>query len=319
MEYRPLGSTALSVSRLCFGALTIGPLQADLPEAQGARLIREAYDLGVNFFDTAQLYRTYPQLRAGLAGLGGQVHVVTKSYAAEGSEMERSLHKALRELDTDCISIFMVHEVESAAGLRGHQGAIERLVRAKAAGDIRAVGISTHYVEAVRAAALSPEIDVIQPLVNYRGLGIRGGGLVEMLDAIQLAHEMGKGVYAMKPLGGGHLGQNPREAFDFLLARPELAAVAVGMRSSAELRLNALLFDPAQRTDPAVTQLTSEVAATPRFPHVHDWCAGCGACEAACPAKAVAVASGRAVVDRGRCVLCGYCGAACPEMAIKIV
>jgi predicted aldo/keto reductase-like oxidoreductase len=287
--------------------------------SKGAELIREAVDLGVNLFDTAELYDTYPQLRAGLRGMWGQVHVVSKAYAVDAATMERSLHKALRELDTDCVSVFMLHEVETAASLRGHAEALDYLVRAREKGDIRAVGISTHHVEGVRAAALSSEIDVIQPLINYRGIGIKGGGLPEMLEAIELAHELAKGVYAMKPLGGGHLGQNPREAFDFLLSRPEIASIAVGMRSSAEIRLNSLLFDATRRDDPEVSSLSGEVAATPRFPHVHDWCIGCGACADACPAGAVSVKEGQAEVNREKCLLCGYCGAACPEMAIKII
>ncbi|HRU42362.1 MAG TPA: aldo/keto reductase, partial [Candidatus Diapherotrites archaeon] len=58
MDYRILGSTGLRVSRLCFGSLTIGPLQAGLDIEEGASVIRAAFDMGVNFIDTAELYRT---------------------------------------------------------------------------------------------------------------------------------------------------------------------------------------------------------------------------------------------------------------------
>ena len=65
MEYRLLGQTGMKVSRLCFGALTIGPLQAKLPLGEGVAVIRAALAAGVNFIDTAQLYGTYPYIAAG--------------------------------------------------------------------------------------------------------------------------------------------------------------------------------------------------------------------------------------------------------------
>lgn len=49
MEYRVLGKTGIRVSRLCFGTLTLGPLQSDLTLKEGVRLLETALDLGVNF------------------------------------------------------------------------------------------------------------------------------------------------------------------------------------------------------------------------------------------------------------------------------
>jgi aryl-alcohol dehydrogenase-like predicted oxidoreductase len=68
MIYTELGRTGLSVSRLCFGALTVGPLQSNLPLNEGAAVIRYALEQGVNFIDTAKLYGTYPYIREALRG-----------------------------------------------------------------------------------------------------------------------------------------------------------------------------------------------------------------------------------------------------------
>ena len=73
----------------------------------------------------------------------------------------------------------------------------------KAKGIIRAVGISTHSVSAVRAAIEVSEIDVIFPIINIEGLGILHGTKADMEQAIRQASQKGKGVYAMKALGGG--------------------------------------------------------------------------------------------------------------------
>lgn len=322
MDYRELGGTGLKVSRLCFGTLTIGPLQARLSAAEGARVIRSAVEAGVNFFDTAELYGTYPHLRKGLSGLS-DVHLASKSYAPDGPGMRASLETALRALDRSSLSLFLLHEVDSPAQLRGHEDALACLVRAKQEGLVRAVGLSTHSAEVVRAAALLPELDVIHPLVNRAGIGVKGG-LPAMLAALELAAAVGKGIYAMKALAGGHLRATAAESLAWALALPGMASVAVGMRSVDEVRLNAglvarLAGETGALAADELEALTARVAALKRRLHLEGWCSGCGACLTACPAGALALRHGRAAVDRARCVLCGYCGAACPEMAIKIV
>lgn len=59
MDYYLLGNTGLNVSALCFGALPMGPLQADLSTEEGGALILEALERGVNFIDTAELYNLF--------------------------------------------------------------------------------------------------------------------------------------------------------------------------------------------------------------------------------------------------------------------
>ena len=69
MEYRRLGRTSILVSRLCFGLLTMSRLQLDLDPMAGARLLRKALDVGVNFIDTAVLYDTDDVLREFLSSV----------------------------------------------------------------------------------------------------------------------------------------------------------------------------------------------------------------------------------------------------------
>lgn len=314
MEYLELGQTGLYVSRLCFGALTIGPLQRGLAPIEGSKVIRRALELGVNFIDTAELYQTYDHIRLALEDfqLERQLVVTTKSYAYTREGMLHSLEKAQKGLGLDCIPVFMLHEQESSHTLRGHWPALEVLWEAKEAGVVGAVGVSTHHVEGVLAASAIPEIDVISPLINATGIGIQGGNREDMLSAITDADKRGKGIVAMKPLGGGHLLADWSVALDYLLVKPEIHSIAVGMKTIAEVESNVAFFEG--RRDLPAPKLTT------RRLHIDDWCVGCGACVQACPNGALGVRNGKAeVVEREACVFCGYCGASCPEFAIKVI
>ncbi len=315
MQYRLLGKTGILVSRLCFGALTIGPLQANLPVREGAAILRRALERGVNFIDTAELYETYPYIREALRGFSGDVVICSKCYAYTRQGMRQSVEKALTELARDYIDIFMLHEQESGLTIKGHWEAYEYLLEAKEKGLIRAAGISTHYVAGVLAAAAVPEIDVIFPLINYAGIGIADGTREDMLAAIRQAAGAGKGIYAMKALGGGNLLSQVEEAFDFILAIPEIDSVAVGMSTLDEVAYNTLLFSGEEIPE----AIKSAVRGRIRRLHIDDWCRGCGLCVERCRAGALAVRDGKAVADKELCVLCGYCAAVCPDFCIKVV
>lgn len=314
MEYRSLGNTGLKVSRLCFGALTVGPLQANLPLQSGAAVIRAALAAGVNFIDTAELYGTYPYIRAACQG-AGEVIVASKCYAYTYQDMRRSVEEACRALGRDYVDIFMLHEQPSRLTLAGHADALAYLADAKRQGIIRATGVSTHTVEVVRAATDMADIDVIFPLFNMHGIGIMDGTAADMADAIAAAAAAGKGVYTMKALGGGHLIKDARAALDWVLAAAGVTAVAVGMQSLDEVAYNCALFGGALPDGALATRLSGRT----RRLLVEDWCVGCGRCAERCPAGALRVQDGRAVVDAARCLCCGYCGAHCPEFCLKII
>ncbi|MGI6548374.1 MAG: aldo/keto reductase [Bacillota bacterium] len=305
----PLGNTGLMVSRFCFGTLTIGPWQANLPLPEGAALIRRALEAGVNFIDTAELYRTYDYIRLALGAWPEPVVIATKSYAVSARQMEESLAAAQRGLNRDQVEVFLLHEQESALTLRGHGDALRVLVRAKEQGIIKAIGISTHCVAGVRAAITHPEIDVIHPLVNVAGLGIADGTREEMVQAISEARAVGKGVYLMKPLGGGNLLPRAVEALQYAVTAPA-DAVAVGVKTAAELDFDLSFFQPGKR--PAAPPITGKRL------RVEPYCRACGECGRACPTGAIAVQGGRAKVDHTRCILCGYCAARCPEFCLRV-
>lgn len=315
MQYNKLGFTDLTVSKLCFGSLTISPLQADLSIDDGAELILYAMEMGVNFIDTAEFYRNYQYINRALKKAKGELIISSKSYAYTYEGMKESVEKARKEMDKDVVDIFMLHEQESRLTLKGHREALDYLVDAKAKGIIRAIGVSTHTVEVVNAAADMQEIDVIHPLINFKGLGIKDGTLHDMEVAIKKAHKNGKGIYAMKVLGGGNLINDKKHAFSYILSFPHLDSVAVGMQSIDEVVSNVCIFE-GKTVEPVIEE---RLKSNKRKLLVEDWCIGCGECVKHCRHNALFLHNGRSEVISDACILCGYCAGLCPEFCIKII
>ena len=316
MEYRNLGRTGINVSRLCFGSLTIGPLQAGLSLDEGAVLLKYAAEQGVNFFDTAEIYDIYAYLRKLLRAFPNKdIIISTKSYAVTAEEMKASLDKARKELDRDYIDIFLLHEQESALTIRGHRAALDYLIESKEKGLVKAVGISTHRIAAAQAAAEMPEIDVIHPLFNIQGLGIQDGTRQQMENVLTKAAAAGKGIYLMKALGGGNLLPQADEALQFAFSRPFVSAVAVGMKTPQEVDINVLTASGL----PVPDELKKRVSKALRHLHIDPWCEGCGECAEVCPQGALFLgADGKTHVRQEECLLCGYCARACPYFYIKV-
>lgn len=320
MKYHSLGNTGLSVSEICFGGLTIGPLQANLSLEMGAAVISRAFDKGINFIDTAQLYKTYPYIREALKNRRREdIVICSKSYAYDRATAESSLQESLDELDTDYIDLFLLHEQESIHTVRGHMEALEYYHEMKSKGIIRAVGLSTHRVAGVLAAIRYRElIDVVHPLLNIKGIGIQDGTAEDMLAMIRDYRTTGGGVFSMKPFGGGHLLEHREACYEFvqnLLADGTIDSVAMGMQSLDEVDANCAQFE-GMKID---SDLNLRLNCKKRRLIIDDWCGGCGACVEKCGSKALTLVDGKAVVNPDKCVTCGYCGAVCPDFCIKII
>lgn len=314
MEYRQLGQTKIEVSRLCFGSLTIGPLQKNKTLEESKPIIEAALDVGVNFFDTADLYNCYPYIRQALKIKRDSV-VCTKSYDYSAEGVAKSLERALGEIGRDYVDIYMLHEQESRLTFQGHWEAIEYLLKMKEKGVIRAFGISTHRVQAVWDSLDFPEIEVVFPLVNLTGIGIEDGTRQDMEKAIAAAKNAGKGVFGMKPLGGGNLLSQKEACFDYVLGLESLDALAFGMQSVDEVYYNAAKING----DTILPDLEQRVSTARKNLHISDWCEGCGECAAHCGQKALAIIDGKAKVNHQKCLTCCYCAAYCPLFCIKVI
>ena len=304
------------MSELCYGTLILGHVQANLTPEEGGRVIRRAFELGVNFYDTAKTYRTYQHLALGLRGVArDQVVIASKSHASSYDEMKADVEECLREMSLEYIDIFLLHLLTSGKNLAARRGALDCLIELKQRGLVRAIGASLHTISGVRVANSEPAIDVVFPVLNQRGLGILYGNLQDMLAALEESKRQGKFVYAMKPLGGGHLYQEVEQSIAYLRELPLCDAIAIGMKDEAEVEMNVAIFE-----DQAITEeMRKKVHAVKRHLIVYDFCTGCGLCLEECDQDALTIVDGKAVVDESKCILCGYCAVVCPIYVLRVV
>lgn len=314
MEYRKLGKTNIEVSRLCFGSLTMTKSQGALSKKEAGQLLAFAYENGINFIDTAELYDNYHQIREVFNYVKRENYTITsKTYAYSKEGARDSLNKYLKELKTDYADIFLLHEQESDLTLKGHYEALEELWKLKEKGYIKAIGISTHKIKAVKAARAYKEIDIIHPMTNIEGLGILDGSIEEMMKEIRLAKEAGIGIYAMKVLGGGHLISKSEKAISWAVDQKDFDSIALGMQSKHEVLANTALINRQEIQEEVKEKLRQKN----RTISVEEYCIGCGKCQEKCKANAIEIIDGKAVMNKD-CILCGYCANVCPDFYIKV-
>jgi len=323
VEKKYLGNTGIEVTPVGMGVLTIGHTQLDSTLEEGAAVVRHAIESGINFFDTAEFYRTYHYIARALKDLrssfdsGALPRPVfsSKSLASGYDGMLKAIEDCRAALDIDIIDIFLLHEVMQAPDFEMRESAWECLHDSKAKGKVKAIGISTHHADVALAAAGTPGMDILFPLINYRGFGIRKGEgegtREEMETAIDAASGRGIGVYAMKVLCGGNFAGEYIESLDYATSLSGVQSVMLGMGSKRDVDDAVAYFCGRLPRD-----YKPDVKDKKMFVDKSD-CIGCGACMEKCTSGAVIYgANGSAEIDHEKCIRCGYCVPVCPTRAL---
>jgi aryl-alcohol dehydrogenase-like predicted oxidoreductase len=172
MELRPFGRTGLDVSAVGFGCWEVGGGYGHVEEAEFARAVERALDLGVNCFDTAEGYGMGASERALGQALGGrrdEAIVVTKfgmNYRDKpnlrDSSRDRvfaSIDKSLKNLGTDYVDVYLVHWPDRLTPFEETMQALDDLVRD---GKVRFVGLSNFKLEEIEACMAVRRVDVVQ-------------------------------------------------------------------------------------------------------------------------------------------------------------
>ena len=234
-----LGKTGLRTSRLAMGTGTVGfggsSNQTRLGATAFTRLLMDGYhENGLRFFDTADSYGSHSNVREAVRQLPrDKVTIMTKSDIREPAKLRSALDRYRRELGTEYIDILLIHCVTEDDWTTRYRGAMDVLSEAKQKGILRAHGCSCHTIEALRAAAASPWVEV--DLVRLNPIGSHMDADPDtVLKEIRKMRTDGKGIVGMKILGQGDLRDRPAEAIRYALSTRVLDAFTIGAESRQE-------------------------------------------------------------------------------------
>lgn len=236
MEYTNLGNTGLKVSRLGFGGI---PIQR-ITQEEATALIRKLPEYGVNYIDTARGYTVSEEyLGIAMEGIRDKFVLATKSMARTREAMEKDIETSLKNLRTDHIDLYQVHNAPPAQMniVTGEGGALEALLEAKAAGKIGHIGITAHEIGTFEMGLEMDWVETIMFPYNFVEL--------QAADLIRKCAEKGKGFICMKPLAGGAI-ENAPLAMRFIASNKDITVNIPGMANEDELKQNvAAACDPA--------------------------------------------------------------------------
>lgn len=202
-------------------------------------LIRTAYEKGIRYFDCADSYGTHPFTTAALKGIDRGNYVIgTKMWITSGGIPDEEkgfpltvVDRLRRELNTDYLDIVQLHCMTEGDWTEKYRRHMDELDELKAKKIIRAHGVSVHSFEALEAAAASPWVDVIHVRINPFGESMDKKDPSLIVPVIEKFSKAGKGVIAMKLIGGGKLKDNPEkidQSLKFVLGLGTVDMIIIG-------------------------------------------------------------------------------------------
>jgi aryl-alcohol dehydrogenase-like predicted oxidoreductase len=234
-----LGHTGIRTSRLAMGTGTIGyggnSNQTRLGTAPLTTLLLNGFhENGLRFFDSADSYGSHPYVGAALKQLPrDKVTVLTKTDTRDPAGVRADLDRFRQELGVDHIDIVLIHCVTEGDWTTRYRGVMDVLSEAKQKGVIRAHGVSCHSLQALRAAAASPWVEV--DLVRLNPIGSHMDADPDtVINVVKQMRAQGKGIVGMKILGQGDLRNHAPQAIRYALGAGVLDAFTIGAESQKE-------------------------------------------------------------------------------------
>ncbi|MDR0272387.1 MAG: aldo/keto reductase [Clostridiales bacterium] len=315
MEQVFFGKTNLRVSRTGFGCI---PIQR-IPYEESTAILRRAYENGITLFDTANAYSTSEdRIGTALGDVRKKIVICTKTGAQTPDGIIAHLENSLRMLQTDYIDVLQFHCPGFIPQPGGEDGMYDCLLKAKAEGKIRFIGITAHKKHLAFEAVESGLYATMQYPFSYLSSQ-------DELALIDICREKNVGILGMKSLCGGIL-TNAKAAFAFLRRYSELIPIW-GIQKMHELE-EIIQYE----NNPPVLDntLLTEIEAD-RKELAQNFCRACGYC-LPCPANIPIPMAARMEFLLGRmpaenfrtpewqenmrriedCTNCGHCKSNCP-------
>ncbi len=199
MERRTLGRTGQELSIIGLGGVTLVGMSQD----EADRLVAEAFDRGVTYYDVAPSYgteqETEKRLGPALKPYRDRSFLACKTECRDKAGAASELRRSLSYLDTDHVDLYQLHHITSLEEVEqcfGPNGAMEAIVEAQQAGLVRHIGFSAHSVEAALLAM--DRFDFASALFPINFVTYYEGGFGPQI--IQTAQEKGVGCLALKAM-----------------------------------------------------------------------------------------------------------------------
>ena len=188
-----LGKTEITVNKDGFGALPIQRISTE----DAAKLVRRAYESGMDFFDTARAY-TDREEKVGIAlkDVRDKVIIATKTGAQNADGFWKDLETSLHNLQTDHVDIYQFHNPPFCPKPGGEDGLYDAILAAKSQGKVRHIGITNHRLHVAKEAIASGLYETIQFPLCYLATE-------KDLEIVELSRKADMGFIGMKSLSGG--------------------------------------------------------------------------------------------------------------------
>ena len=314
MDKIRLGRTNITVSKNGFGALPVQRVSMD----EAKKILRKAYDGGINYFDTARFYTdSEEKMGEALADVRENIIISTKTMATTVESFWKDLSTSLSLLKTDYIDIYQFHNPAFCPKPGDGTGLYEAMLEAKARGKIRHIGITSHKLTIAEEAVRSGLYETLQFPFSYLAS--------EKEEAlVRLCEEMDVGFICMKALAGGLITRSD-VAYAYLRDYP--VAPIWGIQKETELDE----FLSYNDNPPSMTDERRAFIARERAELAGEFCRGCAYCMP-CPvgieinncarmslllrrspaALQLTPAVQAKMMNIENCIECGQCKAKCP-------
>ncbi|MFC5278216.1 aldo/keto reductase [Halorubrum rubrum] len=220
MEYTTLGDTGMTVSRICLGCMSFGDpgwREWVLDEEEGKALVERALELGVNFFDTANMYSNGESERIlgeALEGHREEAVVATKGYfqmdesnpnsgGLSRKAIEQELENSLDRLGMETVDLYQIHRLDPETPIERTLAALDDAVRR---GRVRYLGASSMWAHEFAEALHASDrlgFDRFATMQNHYNLVYRE----EEREMLPLCEKEGIGVIPWSPLARGYLAR----------------------------------------------------------------------------------------------------------------
>lgn len=242
-----LGETGMKVPRLALGTGSYGwkktSAQKKMGEEKFVQLAQYAYDRGVKFFETADMYGTHEFVGKAMKKVGREnVTLLSKImvYEHEGwykpEPFQKSIDRFRKELNTDYIDILLLHCMVNSEWPDEYKRYMDDYSEAKQKGIIKQVGLSCHDFGAMQIAAENPWADVLLARINYDGAKMDSTP-ENVMKVLKKAKDNGKGIIGMKIFGCGELTKEDQrqKSLEYVIKSGNVDCMTIGMDSIVQV------------------------------------------------------------------------------------